>query len=108
MKLDEILYECDCVYVDEDGEILSEAAIRQWKRMGTTMIKKFRCLGGVKAGKLVSDPSKCVARKDPRKVRHGRKVMRMKKGVIKRKTKVAKKRSLSKLVKKMNMRLMGK
>ena len=108
MKLDEILYECDCVYVDENDEILDEAAVRQWKRMGTTVIKKYRCLGGLKAGKLVSDPSKCVTRKDPKKVRHGRKVMRMKKGTIARKSKVSKKRSLSKLVRKMNMRLMGK
>ena len=108
MKLNEILYECDCVYVDENDEVLTEAAIRQWKRMGSTIIKKYRCLGGVKAGKLVSDPAKCTTRKDPKKVRHGRKVMRMKKGVIGRKTKVAKKRSMSKLVKKMNMRLMGK
>ena len=109
MKLSEILYEdCECVYVDEDDNILSEAAVRQWKRMGTKMVKKFRCMGGIKAGKLVSDPSKCVTKKDPRKVRHGRKVMRTKKGIIRRKTKVTKKKALSKLVAKMNMRLMGK
>lgn len=108
MKLNEILYECECVYVDEDDNILSEAAVRQWKRMGSTIIKKYRCLGGVKAGKLVSDPSKCVTKKDPKKVRHGRKVMRSKKGTIGRKSKITKKRSLSKLVAKMNMRLMGK
>jgi len=94
--------------VDEDDNILSEAAVRQWKRMGSTIIKKYRCLGGVKAGKLVSDPSKCVTKKDPKKVRHGRKVMRSKKGTIGRKSKITKKRSLSKLVAKMNMRLMGK
>ena len=109
MLLENILYEhCELIYVNEEGEILTEAAVRQWKRMGTTMIKKYRCLGGTKAGKLVSDPSKCVTRKDPKKVRHGRKIMRMKKGTIVRKSKLAKKRSMSRLVAKMNKRLRGK
>jgi len=109
MKLVEVLYEdVEEVYVDEKGEILTEAAVRQWKRMGTTMIKKFRCIGGLKRGKLVSNPAKCVCRKDPKKVRHGRKIMRMKKGTINRKSKVAKKRAMSKLISKMNKRLMGK
>ena len=113
MKLIEILVEecetcCEEVYIDNNGEILSEAAIRQWKRVGQTMTRKYRCLSGPKAGKLVSDPTSCAQRKDPKKVRQGRKVMRSKKGTISRKARVTKKKAMSKLVTKMNKRLMGK
>jgi len=29
MKVDELLYDCECVMVDEDDNILDEAAVRQ-------------------------------------------------------------------------------
>ncbi len=114
MKLHDILTPCceECMYeevfVDDAGEILSEAAVRQFKRVGKTITRKYRCMAGPKAGKLVSEPSACATRKDPKKVRHGRKVMRTKKGLIKRKSRVAKKTAMSKIVAKMNKRLMGK
>lgn len=110
MKLFEILNEdyCEAVYVDEENNILHEAAIRQFKRNGNTMVKKYRCLSGPKSGKLVSEPGKCGQRKDPKKVRQGRKVMRAKKNTIKRKTGISKRKQVSKLVTRMNKRLAGK
>jgi len=107
MKLNELLCEMETVFVDEQGNVLTEAAVRQWKRLGNTVIKKYRCLAGAKEGKLVSDPGACATRRDPKKVRQGRKVMRSKKGVISRKSKVSKRTSFSKMVAKMNARLMG-
>lgn len=105
MKVYEVLCEVELVYVDEDNNILSEAAVRQWKRNGKNIQQKYRCLAGPKAGKLVSNPGDCSQRKDPKKVRQGRKVMRSKKGVIGRKSKITKKTSLSKMVTKMNKKL---
>ena len=108
MKLLEVLYDCEECYVDEDDNILSEAAIRQFKRIGQEIKRRYRCLSGAKAGKLVAKPGGCATRKDPKRVRRGRMVMRSKKGVIKRKAKVAKRKQLSKMVARMNKRLAGK
>lgn len=100
------LYEA--VYVDTDDNILDEGAIRQWKRQGGKLVRKYRCMAGKKKGKLVTNPSGCGQRKDPKKVRTGRKVMRSKKGVIGRKAKISKRQAISKRLAKMNARLMGK
>lgn len=108
MKILEVLYECEEVWTDEDGNVLEEAAKRQFKRVGNEIKKRYRCVGGPKAGKLVSEPGKCATRKDPKKVRQGRKVMRSKKGTIKRKAGITKRKSISRLVAKMNRRLSGK
>jgi hypothetical protein len=110
MRLYDILneHDCDCyetVYLADDGEVLSEAAIRQFKRVGQTIVRRYRCLSGPKKGKLVSSASACSQRKDPKKVRQGRKTMRTKAGVIKRKSQVSKKKAMSKLVTKMNKQL---
>ena len=109
---------CDCmvtedclfeeVYVDDDDNILTEAAMRQFKLTNKRITRKYRCMAGPKKGRLVSKPSGCATRKDPAKVRHGRKVMRSKKGVIARKSKISKKKAMNKIVAKMNRRLMGK
>jgi len=112
MKVYEILSDYVCefeeVYVNEDDEILSEAAVRQWKRIGSKMVQKYRCLSGPKKNRLVPSPGDCAVRKDPKKVRHGRKVMRAKKGTIMRKSKISKRKSISKILTKLNARLMGK
>lgn len=110
MLVEEILVDmvCEEVYLDEFDNVLSEAAIRQFKRNNKQMTKKFRCTAGPKSGRLVSDPSDCTKRKDPKKVRQGKKTMRAKKGTIKRKSLITKKTSISKLVTKLNARLMGK
>jgi len=110
MKVNDLLFNplYEMVSVDEDDNILSEAAIRQFKRKGKEIIKKYRCTAGPKKGRLASNPNDCSKRKDPKKVRQGRKVMRSKKGVIKRKSLVTKKTSISKIVARMNARLMGR
>ena len=114
MKLHDVIYDNCCedcvyeeVYVDATNVVLSEAAIRQFKLTNKKVTRKFRCTAGPKAGKLVSTPSACATRKDPKKVRHGRKVMRSKKGVIKRKARISKNKAMNKVVAKMNKRLMG-
>lgn len=99
---------CEEVYTDEDGNILDEAAIRQFKRVGTQLKRQFRCTSGPKAGKVVASPQACATRKDPAKVRHGRKVSRAKKGVRVRKTVIAKRKAISRMVTSMNRRLAGK
>ena len=101
----------DCEYVecwvDENDNILSEAAVRMFKRVGKEIKRKYRCTSGPKKGKPVSDPKKCATRKDPKKVRQGRKIARTKKGIRLRKTKVMKKTAMSKMVSRMNARLKG-
>lgn len=101
----------DCQYekcwVDKDDNILSEAAVRMFKRFGKEIKRRYRCTTGPKKGKPVTDPSKCATRKDPKKVRHGRKVARAKKGVRIRKSKIAMRTSMSKMVRRMNARLKG-
>ena len=114
MKLNDILYEeCEtCCFEEvtvcaESGEVLTEGAIRQFQRKGQAVVKKYRCTAGPKKGKLVATPAACFKRKDPKKVRQGRKTMRAKKGVIQRKSRVSKNKSMSKVVAKMNQRMMG-
>lgn len=111
MLLDEILYEyeyCEEIYTDEEGNVLEEAAIRQFKRFGQVIKKQYRCTSGPKSGKIVASPQACGTRKDPKKVRHGRKVARMKKGLRAMKTRIAKRKQISKMVTRMNQRLAGK
>ena len=108
MKLDELLYDCECVMVDEDDNILDEAAKRQWKKTATGRVMKYRCSSGPKKGRLVSKPGGCGIRKDPKKKRIGKKVMRSKKNVSGRKTAISKRKGISKMLKKLNARLMGK
>lgn len=111
MKVEEILFEYECkleeVFVDENNKVLSERAVRQWKKQDEKMIKKFRCLTGPKKNRLVSNPIDCSTRKDPKKVIIGRKVMRTKKDIIARKSQVTKRKSISKILTKLNARLMG-
>ena len=87
---------------------MTEAAIRQFKRFGSVVKKQYRCLSGPKKGKIVASPQACAQRKDPKKIRHGRKVARMKKGVRVRKTIVSKRKQISKMVTRMNKKLAGK
>lgn len=99
---------CEVVYVDEDGTVLEEGARRAVKRVGGEVKKMYRCTSGPKKGKVVSDPKVCAQRKDPKKVRTGRRTMRTKQGIIKRKSKISKRTAKSKLVSKINRRLSGK
>ena len=109
MLLEEILNNIwEDVYTDSIGNILSEAAVRQFKREGKNIIRRYRCTTGPKKGKMVSHPGDCSKRKDPKKVRQGRKVMRSKKNTIARKSAITKRTSISKIVAKMNARIMGR
>lgn len=111
-KLDDLLdkyrvSECEEIWIDENGEVLNEAAIRAFKRVGKEIKRRFRCTTGLKKGKVVSDPKLCATRKDPRKVRVGRKVARTRKGIRIRKSRISKRTSMSKMVTRMNKRLKG-
>lgn len=103
---------CEEVWVDADGnEVnpnqLDEAAKRAFKRFGQELRRYYRCTSGPKEGKLVSDPKSCAQRKDPRRVRHGKIVQRVRKGIRVRKTKIAKRQAVSRMVTRMNQRLTG-
>lgn len=110
MKLFEIICEecCEEVFTNAEGEVLSEAAIRQFKRVGGQIKRQFRCTTGPKKGKIVASPQSCGKRKDPKKRRHGKKVNRARKGVRVMKTRIAKKQQQSKLVTRMNRRIAGR
>lgn len=95
-------------YVDEDDNILSEGAVRMFKRVGKKIIRKYRCTSGPKKGKPVSDPSKCATRIDPKKSREGRKRMRRGKATRKRKSKITKRTTISKMVSRLNKSLSKK
>jgi hypothetical protein len=99
--------DCEIVYVGENEEIIEEAAKRAYKRTGKQVKKMYRCTSGPKEGKVVSDPKLCMTRADPKKKRQGRKVMRTKGGVIRRKARITKRTASSKLVSKLNKRLSG-
>jgi hypothetical protein len=113
MKLLQELYnisvceDCEIVYVTEDNKVLTEGAKRAYAKKGGKVVKKYRCTSGPKKGKIVSDPKTCATRKDPKKKRIGKKVRREKGGLLKRKTAQSKKKSVSKLVTKLNKRLSG-
>lgn len=105
MLLDEILYDCEVIYVDEEGNILTEAAVRHFKRIGTSIKRQYKCTSGLKKNKIVADRSTCSKRKEPKRKRIGKKSARVKKGLRKIKTGISKRKQHSKLVTRMNKRL---
>ena len=110
MNLLEIICEecCEEVFVDEEGNILTEAAVRQFKRVGNQVKRQYRCTSGPKKGRIVASPQVCAQRNDPKKKRHSKKVNRARKGVRVMKTRISKKHQASKLVRRMNRRISGK
>ena len=108
MLLDDILQEeWEEIWVDEDGKVLSEAAARHFKKVGVNIKRQFRCTSGLKRGKIVANRATCSKRKDPKRKRIGKKSARLKKGVRRIKTRIAKRKQVSRLVKRMNKRLKG-
>ena len=101
--------ECEYMeyYTDAKGTVLTEGAVRMFKKMGKKLIRKYRCTSGPKKGQPVSDPSKCAQRKDPKKVRQQRKNMRRGKASRKRKSKITRKTSLSRMARNLNKNLKG-
>jgi hypothetical protein len=112
MLLEDILSPCpDCyerIYVDDEGNIIEEAAIRQLKRYGSVIKKQYRCTSGPKKGKIVASSQACGRRKEPKRVRLGRKSARLKKGLRVLKTRIRKRQQTSKMVSRVNRRLAGK
>lgn len=122
MKLEDILFEecyideeCEEVYVDEygniydlDKNIIEEAAVtRQFKRYGDNLKRQFRCMSGPKKGRIVAKAANCGRRKDPMRVRIGKKSSRIKKGQRVRKTLRTKKKTISKVLTRRNKALRG-
>lgn len=103
MKVAEILYTSN-----DENSVLEESAARAFTRKGTKIKAAYRCVSGLKAGKIVAKPGACAHRKDPRKVRAGRKVMRQKGAVIHRKGQMSKRKAISKRLVSINRRLSKK
>ena len=92
-----------------DGELmqLAETVDRQFRRYGDKFVRQYRCTSGPKSGRMVVSPDKCGIRKDPKRVRIGKKSARMKKGSRVRKTKFTKRKTQSKRLSRMNATLRG-
>ena len=89
MLLSDIIQEeWEEVWVDEDGNVLTEAAARHFKRVGGSIKRQFRCTSGLKRGKIVADRGTCSRRKDPKKKRQGKRSAKRLKGIRKIKTKI--------------------
>lgn len=109
MRLNEILTDDVLLaFESEEQAELHESAVRAFKRYAEKIVRRYRCMAGPKKGKLVAKPGACAQRKDPKNIRKGRAVMRTKKNIIQRKSKVTKRTAMSKMVRKMNQRLSGK
>jgi len=91
----------------DEFDNISEAVQRQFRRYGDKFLRQYRCTTGPKAGRMVSSPEKCGIRKDPKKVRQGKKSARMKKGQRVRKTLFTKRKTQSKRLSRLNKRMRG-
>lgn len=90
-------------------DILEETrSTRQFKRVGKTLKRQFRCMSGDKQGRLVSSPDKCGIRKDPDRVHRGKEAARHKKAQKIRKSKRTKRTASSKRITRFNDFLKGK
>lgn len=92
------------VYEEEE---LHEGVVRQVRRYGNKMKQQFRCQGGDKDGRLVSDRSQCGIRKNPARVRAGQRSSRVKKGERVRKSNFTKRKTLSQILVRRNKMLKG-
>jgi len=94
--------------LDQDGiAMIAEAVDRQFRRYGDKFLRQYRCTTGPKAGRLVTSPEKCGKRKDPRRVRIGKRAARVKKGIRVRKTLFTKRKTQSKRLSRLNKVLRG-
>lgn len=80
----------------EDVETLDESVTRQLRRYGNQTKLQYRCQDGDKEGKLVSKPSGCGIRKNPNRVRAGKRSSRIRKGERVRKSNMTKRKTLTK------------
>jgi hypothetical protein len=92
---------------DESVLVISEAVQRQFRRYGDSFKRQYRCTTGDKAGRLVTSPEKCGIRKDPKRVRMGKRAARAKKGQRIRKSLFTKRKTQSKRLSRLNKVLRG-
>lgn len=88
-------------------EAIVEKVDRQFRRYGNNLLRQYRCTSGDKAGRMVTSPEKCGIRKDPRRVRIGKRASRVKKGQRIRKSLFTKRKSQSKRLSRLNKVLRG-
>lgn len=102
-----VLEEIDELTDSEEISIIAEAVQRQFRRYGDKFLRQYRCITGPKAGRMVSSPEKCGIRKDPRRIRIGKRSARIKKGQRIRKTLFTKRKTQSKRLTRLNKVLRG-
>jgi hypothetical protein len=102
-----ILNEIEELANSEEFDLIAEAVDRQFRRYGDKFVRQYRCTSGPKSGRMVVSPAKCGIRKDPLRVRIGKKSARMKKGSRVRKTLFTKRKTQSKRLSRMNAILRG-
>jgi len=111
-KLSNVLYEMEnemfglAKALEFNGSLIAESVDRQFRRYGDKFVRQYRCTTGSKSGRMVSSPEKCGIRKDPMKVRQGKKSARTKKSRY-RKIAFTKRKSQSKRLSRMNKALRG-
>jgi hypothetical protein len=91
----------------EELVVFEEGIRRAFKRIANRIKQQFRCTSGRKAGKVVASPNTCATKKDPKRIKAGRKSARLKKSVRIEKTKRAFKKPQTKQLIKMNRRISG-
>lgn len=106
-EAEKLIKKIDESFNDESVQVISEAVQRQFRRYGDNFKRQYRCTTGDKAGRLVTSPEKCGIRKDPRRVRLGKKAARVKKGQRIRKSLFTKRKSQSKRLSRLNKVLRG-
>ena len=90
-----------------EEEILDEAVERQMRRYGDKMKISYRCKDGDKKGRVVSQPTECTMRKNPKRVRAGLHSSRIKKGERVRKSQFTKRKTLSQILVRRNKMMKG-
>jgi hypothetical protein len=106
-EAERLIKKIDESFNNESVQVISEAVQRQFRRYGDNFKRQYRCTTGDKAGRLVTSPEKCGIRKDPRRVRLGKRAARVKKGQRIRKSLFTKRKSQSKRLSRLNKVLRG-
>ena len=102
-----LLSEMEADLDNDDIFVIAEGVDRQFRRYGDKFLRQYRCTSGDKAGRLVTSPDKCGRRKDPKRVRIGKRASRVKKGIRVRKSLFTKRKTQSKRLSRLNAVLRG-
>lgn len=105
--------DCGCsevVYTDEFDNIIHEGTLTEtaegaYKRYGNVIKKQYRCTSGPKTGKIVANPIDCNKPKNKKRIKAGKKAARKSKSLRIAKSKMSRKKSISKMVTKLNNKL---